>query len=270
MGCKLVAVSVKPTDKSEWNLLAPAKTGVQFHEVCESTNTLACSAGIDGTTTPMWFVAGQQKAGRGRRGRAWTSAPGNFYGSYLFKPALKVSDLATLPFLVSLAVRDTFIGLGCHPSKVQCKWPNDVLISEKKASGILIESSAAPSLNTDFIVVGVGLNLAHFPEDAQFGATSIAASTNNIPEVMSAFKILSHSLHERLENWQPENATAVIEEWRACAWGMGMRREIRTNDETFHATLIGLNDDGGLSLRLDNGVSKQLYAGDVFAPPAGC
>lgn len=270
MGCKLVAVSVKPTGRSDWNLLAPKDIGVQFHEVCESTNTLASSAGSDGTGTPMWFVAGQQQAGRGRRGRAWTSEPGNFYGSYLFKPALKISELATLPFLVSLAVRDTFIGLGCNPNKVLCKWPNDVLISEKKASGILIESSAASGLTTDFIVVGIGLNLAHFPHDAQFGATSVAAATNNIPEVMSAFKILSHGLHDRLQNWQPEDAAGVIQEWRKFAWGIGMRREIRTNDETFHATLIGVNDDGGLSLRLDNGGSKQLYAGDVFAPPVGC
>ena len=270
MGCKLIAVSVKPTGHFEWGFLAPDGTGVQFYELCESTNTLACSAGSDGTQTPMWFVAGQQRAGRGRRGRVWTSAPGNLYCSYLFKPVLRISELATLPFLVSLAVRDTFIGLGCSPDEVQCKWPNDVLISEKKASGILIESSAAPSLMTDFIVVGVGLNLAHFPDDAQFGATSVAVETNNIPDVMSAFKILSHSLHERLQNWQPANAVNVIKEWRTCAWGMGIRREIRTNDETFHATLIGLGDDGGLSLLLDNGNSKRLYAGDVFALPVDC
>ncbi len=270
MGCKLVAVSVKPTSHADWKILAPAQTGVQYHEECDSTNTLASRAGSDGTPTPLWFVAGKQKSGRGRRGRAWTSSPGNLYSSYLFKPELNIPELATLPFLVSLAVRDTFIRLGCSPKKVQCKWPNDVLISEKKASGILIESSAAPGLKTDFIVVGIGLNLMHFPEDAQFAATSVAAETNNTPDVTSAFKILSHSLHERLQSWHPEDAAGIIKEWRACAWGMGMRREIRTNDETFHATLIGLKDDGGLSLRLDNGDNKQLYAGDVFAPPSGC
>lgn len=267
MGCKLTAVSVKQRPVSDWGLLAPDGTDVEFHEICESTNSLASAAGTAGKHAPVWFVAGEQSAGRGRRSRPWTSKPGNLYCSYLFRPCLKISDMATLPFLVSLAVRDTFIGLGCDNGAVQCKWPNDVLIEEKKASGILIESSAGPGLDTDFIIVGIGLNLVHFPADAQFPATSVRAETNHTADVATAFKILSHTLGQRLQTWQPRDTGGLMEEWRACSWGMGMRREIHAGGETFHATLIGLEDDGGLRLRLDSGIEKQLYAGDVFAPP---
>lgn len=267
MGCKLAAVSVKQRIASDWGLLVPDGTDVEFHEICESTNSLASVAGATGKATPKWFVAGEQSAGRGRRSRAWTSNPGNLFCSYLFRPCLKVSDLATLPFLVSLTVRDTFISLGCDEAAVQCKWPNDVLICEKKASGILIESSAAPGLKTDFIVIGIGLNLAHFPEDTQFAATSVCAQTGHSADTATAFKILSHTLDQRLQTWQPNATAKLLEEWRACAWGMGMRREINAGGESFHATLIGLEDDGGLRLRLDNGIEKQLYAGDVFTSP---
>lgn len=252
---------------ADWNLLAPDGTSVEFHQVCESTNIIANMAGLKGTEAPKWFVAAEQKTGRGRRGRTWSSPVGNFYGTYLFRPQLKVAELAKLPFLISLAVRDTFVDLGCSSANVLCKWPNDVLISEKKASGILIESNAAPGLSTGYVALGIGLNLAHFPDDAQFPATSVANEVMQTPSVMTAFKILSHALDRRLHSWNEEGTIGTINEWRAHAWGMGMRREIRTNDDSFHATLIGLNDDGGLSLRLDNGVEKQLYAGDVFTSP---
>lgn len=249
---------------SEWSLLAPDGTSVEFHEVCESTNNLASTSGTAAVRTPAWFVAGEQTAGRGRRSRAWASKPGNLYCSYLFRPHLNIADLATLPFLVALSVRDVFIGLGCVADTVQCKWPNDVLISGKKASGILIESSAAPGLKTDFIVIGIGINLTHFPLDAKFPATSVVAETGNTVDAATAFKILSHSLGQRLTAWLPDKNAKLMKEWRDCAWGLGMRREIRTGSDTFHATLIGVEDDGGLRLRLDDGNEKQLYAGDVF------
>lgn len=252
---------------SEWNLLTPEGICVEFHEVCESTNILANAYGASGPASPKWFVAAEQKTGRGRRGRNWSSPLGNLYCSYIFQPIVKPSELGTLPFLVSLAVRDTFIGLGCASAKVACKWPNDVLIAEKKASGILIETSTASGQAAGFVVVGIGLNLTHFPSDALFPATSVAAECGNPPEVTSAFKILSHSLDSRLGSWVENGPSQTIKEWRANTWGLGMRREIRTNDETFHATLIGLNDDGGLSLRLDNGIEKRVYTGDVFTSP---
>lgn len=267
MGCKFAAIPVTLAVNSQWNSLVPSGTDVEFYQSCDSTNIFATDAGKRGVVGPKWFIAGQQNAGRGRRGRPWSSPAGNLYSSYMMRPSLKVSELAHLPFLVSLAVRDTFVGLGCSSREVMCKWPNDVLISERKASGILIESSATGSLETDFIVIGIGLNLAYFPEDAQFPATSVAAELGHTPKVTAAFKILAYSLDRRLASWNTNNGSTIVEEWRNSAWGMGMRREIRTNSETFHATLIGLNDDGGLSLRLDNGSEKQLYAGDVFASP---
>jgi len=256
---------VKSHSSSDWGLLAPHGTGVDFREVCESTNLLANAAGTNGLVRPTWFVAAEQKAGRGRRGRNWSSPVGNLYCSYIFRPLVKISELAKLPFLVSLAVRDTFVGLGCSPNNVLCKWPNDVLISEKKASGILIESNATPGLAADYVVVGIGLNLAHFPSDSLFPATSVALETGDTPKATSAFKILSHAIDNRIQSWIAKGSVDTINEWRVNAWGMGMRRLIRTNDESFHATLIGLHEDGGLSLRLDNGIEKQLYAGDVFS-----
>lgn len=244
----------------------PEGTDARYFDVCGSTNSLAVEDGARGEHGPTWFVAGRQENGRGRRGRDWTSYGGNLYCSYLFRPKAMLSDLAALPFLVALAVRDTLRALGCADASVQCKWPNDILVNGRKASGILIESSAAPGLRTDFVVIGIGINLRHFPMDAQFPATSVADETGREAETAAAFKILAHVLHERLAAWDPKNPAAVAAEWRKCAWGIGERREIRTADETLDGILIGLDDDGGLRLQLDDGSERRLYAGDVFPP----
>ena len=247
--------------------LAPNGVSVNYYDECSSTNYLAVEQGAKGFQQPTWFVAGKQTAGRGRRGRAWVSQTGNLYGSLLTRIEGKLSDLATLPYVVALAVRDTFIASGCDAGQIQCKWPNDVLIGEKKASGILIESSADGSQNIDFVVIGVGLNLKHCPDGAQFPSTCVIDQTGTEVSASQAFKYLSHALHERLNSWQPDNVAEVVREWSSVSWGIGKRREIRTTDETFTATLMGLDNDGGLTLQLDDGTQRILYAGDVFAGP---
>lgn len=220
-----------------------------------------------GFVQPTWFVANRQTDGRGRRGRSWLSGDGNLFCSLLTRLDLKMSELATLPYLVSLAVRDTFVQLGCEPELVQCKWPNDVLIGEKKSSGILIESSAGDHGKIDFVVIGIGLNLAHYPSDAQFPATCVSNEIGEDIATSKAFKVLAHRLKERLDQWNPSNVEQIVREWVSVAWGLSQRREIRTAGETFMATLNGLDEKGGLELILDDGTRRTLYAGDVFASP---
>ncbi len=253
--------------QQEWSSLAPTGVEVRYFEDCGSTNSLATEAGAAGFFGPVWFVAGHQSAGRGRRGREWRSASGNLYCSLLTRLPCRISDLATLPYVVSLAVRDCFASLGCDLADIQCKWPNDVLIHAQKCSGILIESSAGHDQMVDFVVIGIGLNLVSFPEDAAFSATSLKNETGSTTAPSSAFKALSSLLHKRLEDWDPHNVGPVIEEWRQASWGMGQRREIRTVDESFFAVLEDLDEKGGLILSLDDGTKRKLYAGDVFEGP---
>ncbi|WP_262695094.1 biotin--[acetyl-CoA-carboxylase] ligase [Kordiimonas aquimaris] len=242
----------------------PQGTNAFFIPECDSTNTLAVEAGNKGKVVPSWFIAGKQNAGRGRRGRPWTSETGNLFCSYLFQPSAQLSNITPLPFIVALALRDTLIALGCHPEQVKCKWPNDVLVNEQKISGILIESSTAHAGNTGFIVIGIGVNLAHTPSGTQFIATSLTDILDKTLSPQTVFKKLAKNLAERLQSWTQDQMSLLVEEWSACAWGLGNRREIRTNDATFHARVMGLAPDGALKLKLDDGSSKQIYAGDVF------
>lgn len=265
MGIRRFVILVTTSADTDWKALVPQGTDAFFMSECNSTNTLAVDAGNNGMIGPCWFIAGKQNAGRGRRGRPWASEAGNLFCSYLFQPSVQLANMAPLPFIVALALRDTLISLGCHYEQVKCKWPNDVLVNEQKVSGILIESSGFGVNNAGFVVIGIGLNLAHKPKSTQFGATSLFDNLDQIVTPQAAFKKLAENLAKRLQLWTQDQMTLLVDEWTACAWGLGKRREIRTNDDTFHARVMGLAADGALQLKLDDGSSKQIYAGDVFS-----
>ncbi len=242
----------------------PNGVGAFFFEECDSTNARAAAFAKAGEQGPVWVIAGAQSAGRGRRGRAWTSETGNLYASLMFRPSIRAQDMAALPFIVALAVRDTFVALGAPEDQVQCKWPNDILIGGRKASGVLIESSARHGGLLDYVIIGIGMNLVHFPDDAAFGATSLRHATGLAVSVKDAVSVLAEKLYRRIDAWKVDDFKAVADEWTRYSWGLGQKRELRTHDETFTATLLGLSDDGALIARLDDGSEKRLYAGDVF------
>ncbi|NVJ99272.1 MAG: biotin--[acetyl-CoA-carboxylase] ligase [Alphaproteobacteria bacterium] len=242
----------------------PDGVGAFFFAECDSTNALAGSLARKGEAGPIWVCAGVQTAGRGRRGRIWTSEPGNLYTSLMFRPNLKPTELSALPFIVALAIRDTFIALGADPERTRCKWPNDVLLDEKKASGVLIESSARNAETLDYVVVGIGMNLLHFPHEAVFEATSLKDAFGKLVQPRDALPILAGNMVDRLNNWNIYSFTSIAQEWINVSWGLGQRREIRTATETFVGVLESLSNDGGIIVRLDDGTEKRLYAGDIF------
>lgn len=254
-----------PEKFEDWSALTPNGVKAHFYAECDSTNRIAADIAYQKPDEKvLWVIAGKQTSGRGRRGRVWTSKPGNLYCSLLWKPSLKLSDLAPLPFITALAVRDMLVRLGASDETVSCKWPNDVLLGDRKTSGILIESSAKARGELDYIVIGIGVNLMHFPGDAAFSATSLYEHSGMSVPVSQALKHLSESMFERLSAYDTNQPASIYQEWTKYSWGLGKAREIRTADETFVGTPIALADDGGLTVETeDKGIIK-IYAGDVF------
>lgn len=234
-----------------------------FFSEIDTTNAEAARYAAGNAGSPTWFIAEKQTSGRGRRGRQWQSPVGNLYCSYLFSPRLKQTEYAGLPFAVALAVRDCCIELGVGEGNTRCKWPNDVLINDKKTSGILIEASGSGA-NAQQIIIGIGINLINKPESAQFPATSLYEETGKKHSIKFGFSKLAQCLHDRLTQWETEGVAGIAQDWRKIAWGMGQQRLIRTIDQEYTATLLALESDGGLKVRLDDGTEKSLYAADIF------
>lgn len=156
---------------------------VLLYEVVGSTNDVARRAAAAGGPLPVVVLADEQRAGRGRAGRAWSSPPGLGLWVSVAVTAPPSPELDRLPVRVGLHVAealDPFLRDG----EVAVKWPNDLWVAGAKLGGVLCEASWEGG-RPGPVVIGVGLNLLQtredFPVEVRFGATSLAIASGRAP-----------------------------------------------------------------------------------------
>ncbi len=236
---------------------------IETFEALDSTNEEAKRRAIDGEAGPLWIVARSQTAGRGRRGRPWTSGDGNLFTTGLYRLDATPARAAQLSFAAALAVGDLAASL-IGPERVRLKWPNDVLVEGRKLSGILLESGAHREGGL-WLAVGIGVNLAHHPEDAERPATDLASHGGQIsPD--EAIEVLARRFDHWRTVWANEGFAPIREAWLSRAWGLGERCTARLEGETLEGVFADLAEDGALRLDLNDGRRRLVSAGDVFFP----
>jgi len=156
---------------------------IQYYPQAESTNTLALEAAarsgkpVESAPEGAVFLAGEQTAGRGRSGHSWHSEPGNgIYCSFLLRPPMSPADALWLSLIAGVAVQDAVREVtGLQPD---IRWPNDLLLSEKKFAGILTEMSSETT-RVQHAVIGIGINVNHpgFPPELGDSSTSLRLET---------------------------------------------------------------------------------------------
>lgn len=168
-----------------------------------------------------------QSAGRGRFRRKWVSHHGNLYASFIY--SCPERD-ARVSYAVAIAVSETLFSFGLVPT---IKWPNDILIDNKKISGILIEYYGR------FVIIGIGINIATNPTVAEYKTTKINDYTMaNISDVLSR-------LMKNMDKWINTDFGIVRERWMSMA--SGLNTTVKYRGAT--AELIGINENGALVLR---------------------
>jgi BirA family biotin operon repressor/biotin-[acetyl-CoA-carboxylase] ligase len=245
-------------------LREPAR--VLSYPTLDSTNAEARRLADAGEIGPVWIMAGRQTAGRGRRGRGWSTESGNLAATLLMTTERPPAEAAQIAFVAALAVAETFDAF-VPASLVAIKWPNDVLIDGRKASGILVESWARPGGGL-WVAVGCGLNLGHAPQGTERPTTSAAehlgVQASRTPAPETAIKVLAEAFERRLETWDVFGFEPIADAWTARAWGLGRPCAARLEDETVEGVAEGLEPDGALRLRLASGAVRRITAGDVF------
>lgn len=204
-----------------------------------------------------------QTAGRGRRGRAWDSPTGNLAATLLLRPAKSAAECAQLSFVAALAVSDALVKLA-PGIDVRLKWPNDVLANGRKIAGILLESASAGSEKPSWLAVGIGVNLAYFPEATEFPATSLAVLGTKAPSTEHALTALAAAFAKWYETWAARGFAEVRDAWLARAAGLGTRIRARLQNEEIFGVFEGIDDHGALILRTDMARVRVIAAGDVF------
>ncbi|PXA87534.1 biotin--[acetyl-CoA-carboxylase] ligase [Nostoc sp. 3335mG] len=221
-----------------------------------STNDEMLALAQVGAPEGVWVRAEQQRGGRGRQGRAWVSPPGNLYGSVLVRLQPHDPPAPSLALVAAVAVAEAVEAFG---ATAQIKWPNDLLIDGAKLSGILLERA------DDAVVVGIGVNLAHHPEDVDRPATSLAAILGHAPEPDTFITALAESFARWLYRWRAEGLAPVRARWLEKAHPIGTALTARLPDGTSLDGLFdGLDAMGALRLRLADGEVHVIHAADVF------
>ncbi len=257
------------TAASEPDYKLPAGYDLAAWDEIDSTNDEAKRRAANGMPGGCWFVARRQTAGRGRRGRQWTSEPGNLYASLLLRPECSVGEAALLSFAAALAVAEAIEEVTGVTGKLTCKWPNDVLCGGKKISGILLESASNEQGALDWLVIGIGVNVAHFPGQTGYAATSIAAQGFTGVTAPGLFAALARRLDNWLKIWRQAGFPPVREAWLARAAGLGEPMIARTASEEVSGRFAGLGPEGALLIEPEDGPMREILAGDVFPSEPG-
>jgi BirA family transcriptional regulator, biotin operon repressor / biotin---[acetyl-CoA-carboxylase] ligase len=220
-----------------------------------STNVEAKTLYDSGVTGPLWLIADEQTAGRGRLGRSWVSKPGNLYTTLLINSEAGTNHASDVSFLAAVAVHDAISAIKKIPN-LKLKWPNDCLIDGAKVCGILPEVIGQAPLT---FAIGCGINIAHAPENTPYPVTHLTAHSD-LFTVDSMFEALALSLDSWWKIW---NNGAGFSEIRA-AW---LDRCIGLNDTIFwqekSGKFIDLAANGALIVELPNGTTTLIHSGEI-------
>jgi len=234
-------------------------------ETVESTNAEAVRQAAEGAEDGTLVWARSQTAGRGRQGREWTSPKGNLYLSLVLRPDCEIAQAAQLGFVAALAVAEAVGSVAPPLVETTFKWPNDVLFNSRKGAGILLESSLSPDARLDWLVLGVGINVASHPGETSFPATSLSYEAgldeDSVVELLEAF---CRSFLNWTNRWLDDGFAPIRETWLQHAVKRGEVIEVRFPDETLTGTFTDLDPKGRLVLTLPDGAVRTISAGDVY------
>jgi len=227
-----------------------------------STNEDAFRLGIAGAPEGTVVIADSQTKGRGRLQRSWHSpSDSNIYTTVILRPQMDPARAPQISILAGVAVAEVLESY-C-PGKVKLKWPNDVIVNEKKVCGILSQAKADVN-KIDFVILGIGINvnINQFPDEISNIATSLKIETGR--EINRLELIIS--LYENLTKWYKQlfqdGFDRIKEKWLSLSLMIGNPVEVMFQEEVVSGEAIGLDEDGSLILLAGDREIK-VSAGDA-------
>ena len=229
-------------------------------EEIDSTNEelkrLAAADAVHGTV----LCADYQTNGKGRRGRTWDSPKGdNIYLSILLRPELEAEHASMLTLIGALAVADSIeetTGAEC-----QIKWPNDLVLGNKKVCGILTEMSSDMQ-GIRYVIVGIGINVNRnvFPDEIAHMAASIEKGKGREAIVVS---LLAHFEEKYNIFLKHKNLAPFLEEYNGRLAGIGRQVQILSGGEGQIRTSHGIDEGGALIISDEEGKTEKIISGEV-------
>ena len=237
---------------------------IYCYEEVDSTNTVLRKLSEEGACTGTLVTCESQSAGRGRRGRIWVSPEGtNIYMSLLVKPEFNPEKSRMLTLVMALSVCKAIeksTGL-----KSEIKWPNDIVVNNKKVTGILTEMI----LNKDkgpFVIIGTGINVNQkdFPDEIKEMATSLKLESGK-EENREEITALAMNFFEEIYNefLQAEDLSHIRSEYESYLVNKDKEVLVLCEKEPYKGRALGIDNEGELLVKREDGSIEKVYAGEV-------
>ncbi|HEY4249576.1 MAG TPA: biotin--[acetyl-CoA-carboxylase] ligase [Roseomonas sp.] len=233
---------------------------LEIHESLASTSDLVLQRAQAGEPEGLAILARRQTAGRGTSGRQWQSLAGNLFLSLLLRPPGSIRDAPQWALLTAVALAETLAPLLHDPAGLRLKWPNDLLLDGAKLAGILAEAAADGQGGIAWLVLGIGVNLAHAPALPD-------RPTASLPPPAPAPEDVAAALLQAIARWRDIHAQAglapVRQAWCARGPEPGAPLSVRQGDNgLLTGRFAGLGEDGSLLLETGTGL-RRVVSGEI-------
>ena len=232
-----------------------------YHERVPSTMDAAMELGAAGCPDGTAVIAEAQSAGRGRLGRSWSSPKHKgIYCSLVLRPEIPPGQAPVLALLAAVAVCEAVENV----SGVRCgiKWPNDILLHNRKLGGILTELRAELD-RTSYCVIGIGLNVNNAADELVAGAVSLKEAAGGPVERAALLREIFSRAEAHYSVFLKKGGGRVLDEWRGRSVTLGSRVKVDAKGRHAEGVAVDIDSDGGLMVRDDSGIVRKFTAGDV-------
>jgi len=235
---------------------------VAYFDTVDSTNTIAYELAKDGAREGTIVVAEFQKKGKGRLAREWVSPRyKGIYASIILRPDLTPFEAPKLTLITAVSVAQAIRAVTGVAASI--KWPNDILVNNKKIAGILTEMEAEQD-SVKFIILGIGVNVNTKKSDLPKGASSLLEESEaKIPRI-ELLKSILESIEVNYKAYKRDGFTNIKREWRDLSATLGKRVRASCMHRTIEGEAVDIDPDGALRIRLDTGFYEKVLAGDIL------
>ena len=238
---------------------------IHFFQQLDSTNQTAMELALGGSPEGTTVIAEEQLRGRGRGNRIWHSPAGvGIYCSIILYPTLppakaQVMTLMTAVAITKAVVQETSL-------KPRIKWPNDILVNNKKVAGILLESKVS-SDQIEHAVIGFGINVNHtladLPSEPMFEASSLRLELSEPVERGALIAGILAELEGAYERLQQDDLVMILEQWRHFSATLGQPIRVWQQGKVTEGNAVDINEEGGLVVKVKDESLMVIHAGDV-------
>lgn len=231
----------------------------------DTTQKDAHNLALDGAKHGTVVIADEQTAGKGRLERTWYSHEGQgIWMSMILRPNILpflAPQLTLLTATVLAQVFDEICGI-----KPQIKWPNDILINNKKVAGILTEMQAEQD-SVLYVIIGIGINVnqasADMEKEIEKRATSLNLETGKQWEMVPLIQQILQTFEDKYDHYLHNGFNDIKIDWENYGFRLNERLQIVTGKETWTATFLGIAEDGALLAQKDNGDIEKVYSAEI-------